>query len=269
MKYKVLAFDIDGTLTNSQKQIDAGTREAVRKAAEQGCTIAIATGRPVQGVRDFANELNFQKIKGYVICLNGGLVMSWQDGKIIQDKKIPVEFNGKICDLAKEYGVTILTYEGDDVITEDPDNEYVQIETKINKINARKVDNLKEVLDFSVSKFIMVGDGEILAEVEKKVKPLLEADLDVYRSEPFFLEILPKGINKANALEMLLKEVGATREELMAFGDGYNDISMIEYAGMGVAMANGNDQIKAKADYVAPSNDEGGIAHVLEKFVLD
>jgi Cof subfamily protein (haloacid dehalogenase superfamily) len=91
----------------------------------------------------------------------------------------------------------------------------------------------------------------------------------VYRSEPFFLEILPKGINKANALEMLLKEVGAEREELMAFGDGYNDISMIEYAGMGVAMSNGNELIKEKADYVAPSNDEGGIAHVLEKFVLD
>ncbi len=269
MKYKVLAFDIDGTLTNSQKQIEVSTKNAIRRAAEQGCTIAIATGRPIQGVREFANELNFQKIKGYVISLNGGLVMSWQDGKIIQEKKIPAEFNGKICDLAKEHGVTLLTYEGDDVITEKPEDEYVQFETRINKIKARKVDNLKEYLNFTVPKFIMVGDGDILAEVEKKVKPLLENDLDVYRSEPFFLEILPKGINKANALEMLLKEVGAAREELMAFGDGYNDISMIEYAGMGVAMANGNDLIKEKADYVAPSNDEGGIAHVLEKFVLD
>lgn len=269
MKYKVLAFDIDGTLTNSKKQIEVSTKVAVRKAAEQGCTIAIATGRPIQGVREFANELNFHKIKGYVISLNGGLVMSWQDGKIIQEKKIPAEFNGRICDLAKEHGVTLLTYEGDDVITEKPEDEYVQFETRINKIKARKVENLKEYLSFTVPKFIMVGDGDVLAEVEKKVKPLLDKDLDVYRSEPFFLEILPKGINKANALEMLLKEVGAKREELMAFGDGYNDISMIEYAGMGVAMSNGNDLIKEKADYVAPSNDEGGIAHVLEKFVLD
>lgn len=269
MKYKVLAFDIDGTLTNSQKQIDNSTRESILKAAEQGCTIAIATGRPPHGVKDYAEELNFDKINGYVICLNGGLVMSWADKKIIQEKKIPVEYNSMICDLAKENNVTLLTYEGEDVITEEPENEYVQFETRINKIKARHVDDLKSYINFTVPKFLMVGDGDVMAEVEKKVKPLLDDKLDVYRSEPFFLEILPKGINKANALEKLLEEVGALREELMAFGDGYNDISMIEYAGMGVAMANGNDIIKEKADYVAPSNDEGGIAHTLEKFVLD
>ena len=269
MKYKVLAFDIDGTLTNSKKQIEVSTKVAVRKAAEQGCTIAIATGRPIQGVREFANELNFHKIKGYVISLNGGLVMSWQDGKIIQEKKIPAEFNGRICDLAKEHGVTLLTYEGDDVITEKPEDEYVQFETRINKIKARKVENLKEYLSFTVPKFIMVGDGDVLAEVEKKVKPLLDKDLDVYRSEPFFLEILPKGINKANALEMLLKEVGAKREELMAFGDGYNDISMIEVAGLGVAMANAMDVVKEAADYITLSNDEDGVLHVINQFMRD
>lgn len=269
MSYKVLAFDIDGTLTDSKKQLAESTKRTIMAAANQGCTIAIATGRPVPGVKDLAKELKFDEINGYVISLNGGIVMSWKDKKIIEEHKIPVEFNARICDLAKEHNVAILTYEGDDVITEQPDDKYAQIEARINKINIKPIEDMKSHLTFAVPKFIMLGDGEVLAEVEKKIKPVLEKDLDVYRSEPFFLEIMPKGINKANALESLLKEVGAVREELMAFGDGYNDISMIEYAGMGIAMANGNDSIKEKADYVAPSNDEEGIAHVLEKFVLD
>ena len=269
MKYKVLAFDIDGTLTNSKKEITPATKAAIMKAAEQGCVIALATGRPVPGVADYVKELNFSEIGGYVISLNGGYVLSCKDNKVIRKEVIPMEYYDRIYDLSKEHGVTLLTYEGDDVITEDPDNEFVQIEARINKIKARKVDDLKSHLTFEVPKFLMVADGDYLATVEEKVKPQFAGELDIYRSEPFFLEILPMGINKADALELLLKEVGATREELMTFGDGYNDITMIEYAGMGVAMANGNPVIKEKADYVAPSNDEDGIVHVIEKFVLD
>ena len=269
MSYKVLAFDIDGTLTNSKKEITPATKAAIMKAEEQGYVIAIATGRPLPGVKEYVKELEFNERGGYVISLNGGVVVSCKDNKVISESMIPMEFYDKICDLAKEYKVTLLTYEGDDVITEKPDDKYVQIEANINKIKSRKVDDLKAYLTFPVPKFLMVADGEYLAKVEKEVKPLLSDNLDVYRSEPFFLEILPKGINKANALDALIKEVGATREELMTFGDGFNDISMIEFAGMGVAMANGNELIKERADYVAPSNDEDGIVHVLEKFVLD
>ena len=269
MKYKVLAFDIDGTLTNSQKKLEDGTKKAILEAADKGCTIAIATGRPVPGVKELADELCFDRINGYVISLNGGLVMSWKDKKTILEEKIPVEYNPIICDLARRYPVTLLTYLGDNVITENPDDKFVEIETRINKIKAIYVSDLKSYINFPVPKFLMVGDGDKMAEIEKEVKEILGDILDVYRSEPFFLEILPKGINKAKALEILLNKVGAQRDELMAFGDGYNDISMIEYAGMGVAMANGNEIIKEKADYIAPSNDEGGIEKTLKKFVLD
>lgn len=269
MSYKVLAFDIDGTLTNSNKDITEATKAAIMEAMDKGLTVAIATGRPVPGVKDYVKELELTERGGYVLSLNGGIVISCKDNRVISQSLIPMEMYPKICDLAKEYNVTLLTYEGDDVITEKPEDKYVQIEATINKIPVRKVDNMKNYLTFKVPKFLMVADGDYLAKVEAAVKPLLSDDLDVYRSEPFFLEILPKGINKANALETLINDVGATREELMAFGDGFNDISMIEYAGMGVAMSNGNDLIKEKADYVAPSNDEDGIVEVLRKFVLD
>ena len=131
------------------------------------------------------------------------------------------------------------------------------------------MDNLEKYLTFEVPKFLMLGDGDYLAGVEKKVHARLSDRLDVYRSEPFFLEVLPKGINKAATLEKLLNHLGCRREELMAFGDGYNDISMLKYAGMGVVMGNANDTVKKEGDYIAPSNDENGIVDVLNKFVLD
>ncbi len=269
MKYKLLAFDIDGTLTNSDKKITQKTKAAIMKAVEQGCKIIVASGRPVQGIRAIARELELDKNGGYILSLNGGLLIDCSDNSIIQEIELPKEYYGEICDLAHENKVNILTYEGDDVITEDAADKYVEVETRINGLGCRQIDNLKDYITFLVPKFLMLGDGDYLAKVEKKVYEKLHDRMDVYRSEPFFLEILPKNINKASALEKLLEATGVKREELMAFGDGYNDLSMIEFAGMGVAMSNGNEIVKSRADYIAPSNDEDGIACVLEKFVLD
>ena len=269
MEYKVLAFDIDGTLTNSKKIITKNTKEAIFKAADKGCKILIASGRPVKGLVDYAQELNLKEHNGYILSLNGGLIISCSDNKVIYDKKIPLEYNAEICDLAKKHSVNLLTYEGDTVISEDTDDKYLNIETGICKLGKKRVDNLKEYLTFEVNKYLMTGDGDYLAEVEKDVYEKLHDRMDVYRSEPFFLEILPKNVNKAESLEQLLKILGIKREELMAFGDGYNDVSMIKYAGFGVAMGNAKDVVKENADYIAPSNDEDGIVEVLNKFVLD
>lgn len=269
MKYKVLAFDIDGTLTNSQKEITPATKAAILEAASRGCTVVIATGRPRQGVVRYAKELELADNGGYVLALNGGLLENCKTGEAISRTFLPMEYYPEICALAKRYGVNLMTYEGDDVISENIDDKYIEIESRINGLGVKQVDNLEKYLTFEVPKFLMLGDGDYLAEVEKKVHARLSDRLDVYRSEPYFLEILPKNINKAATLGKLLQHLGAGREELMAFGDGYNDISMIEYAGMGVVMGNAGDVVKAAGDYIAPSNDEDGIVEVLNKFVLD
>ena len=140
---------------------------------------------------------------------------------------------------------------------------------RINGLGQKRVENLREYLTYEVPKFLMLGDGDYLAVIEPKVYARLHDRMDVYRSEPFFLEILPKNINKASALEELLSFVGAERDELMAFGDGYNDISMLEFAGMGVAMGNAHSEVKEHADIIAPGNDEDGIADILERYVLN
>lgn len=269
MKYKLLAFDIDGTLTNSDKVITPATREAIFKAMDTGCRVAIASGRPVQGIVKIAEELKLSEYDGYILALNGGKVISCRDGGVLHDVKIPMEYYEEIYKLSEKYKTTLITYEGNDVITENLASRYIDVEAGINGLGKKKVDNLLKRLTFEVNKFLMLEEGDYLAEVEKRVYEQLHDRLDVYRSEPFFLEILPKGINKAAALEKLTEVTGIKREEIMAFGDGYNDLSMIRYAGFGVAMGNARDTVIENADYIAKSNDEDGIAEVLEKFVLD
>ena len=127
---------------------------------------------------------------------------------------------------------------------------------------------MESYVSFPVVKFLMLEDGDYLAMVEPKVKAALGRDYSVYRSEPYFLEVLPKGIDKAASLERLLSRLGMGKEQMIACGDGYNDLSMIQYAGLGVAMENAVFPVKKAADYVTYSNDNDGVAHVVEKFML-
>ena len=268
MAYKVLALDIDGTLTNSEKKITERTRTAIRNAAQHGVKIVIASGRPVQGIWGFAEQLDLKELDGYILSFNGGRLISCRTGEIIHDVKLPLQYLPEIYELSKQYGVNLMSYEGDNLITEEPEDEFLAIEARINGLGIKKVDNLSEYIDFPINKCLMLGEGDYLAKVEKKVHAALSDRLDVYRSEPFFLEILPKGVDKAKALEGLLDKLGCDRTELMACGDGYNDLTMIRYAGMGVAMANARDEVKAEADYVTLSNDEDGVAAAIEQFIL-
>ena len=268
MAYKVLALDIDGTLTNSEKKITERTKRAVDAAAERGVKIVIASGRPVQGIREFARELRLEENDGYILSFNGGRLISCRTGEIIHDMKLPLEYLPEIYALSKEYGVNLMSYEGDDLITETPDDEFLAIEARINGLGIKKVDNLVEHINFPINKCLMLGEGNYLAEVEKKVHAALCDRMDVYRSEPYFLEILPKGVDKAKALERLLNMLDSSREELMACGDGFNDLTMIRYARLGVAMANARDEVKESADYVTCSNDEDGVAAAIERFIL-
>lgn len=162
----------------------------------------------------------------------------------------------------------ILTYEKTVIITDNPDCPYAQKESAINRLKIRKIENMEAHLTFSVPKFLMLDDGDFLALVEPRVKAALGKHFSVYRSEPYFLEIMPKGIDKAQSLERLLDSLGMSRDEMIACGDGYNDLSMIRYAGLGVAMENAVLPVRNAADYVTWSNNDDGIAHVVEKFML-
>ena len=269
MKYKILVLDIDGTLTNSKKEISPKTKKALMKAQAKGVKLVIASGRPTYGVEPLANELELSKYGGYILSFNGAKIINCETNEIIYEKNIPQDKLPEIYDLSKEQNVNILTYEGDTILTEEPNDKYIAIESRVNKMSVKKVDSFKDYIKSPVTKCLMVAEGDFLANVETIVKNKVGNDLNVYRSEPFFLEIMPKNIDKAYSLNQLLKKINMTRDEMIACGDGFNDKSMIDFAGLGVAMENAQEEVKDVADYITLSNDNDGIAKVVEKFILN
>lgn len=268
MEYKMIVLDLDGTLTNRDKVITPKTKAALQEAQEQGKTIVLASGRPTYGIMPLARELHLEDYGGYILSFNGGMITDWKTKEIIFERQLPAEINEKIIYLAEKERVDILTYEGAEIITDNPACPYAAMEAQINHLNIRKIEDMKDYVRFSVPKFLMMDDGDYLAMVEPRVKAALGKNYSVYRSEPFFLEIMPKGIDKAQSLARLLDVLNISAEEMIACGDGYNDLSMIEFAGLGVAMENAVLPVRKAADYVTYSNNEDGVAHVVEKFML-
>lgn len=268
MDYEMIVLDLDGTLTNRDKVITPRTKEALMKAQKQGKKVVLASGRPTYGVMPLAKELELESWGGYILSFNGGVIMNCKTGETVFSSQLPVEANLRIVELAVDQGVNILTYEGDKIITMDKTCPYVEKESMINKLEVEQIGNLKSYVDFPVPKFLMLDDGDYLAMVEPRVKAALGKNFSVYRSEPYFLEILPKGIDKAHSLERLLERLGLRREQMIACGDGYNDLSMIQYAGLGVAMENAVLPVRNAADYITLSNNDDGVACVVEKFML-
>lgn len=268
MNYKMIVLDLDGTLTNRDKVVTDHTKEVLFEAQKRGKIVVLASGRPTYGVVPLAEELELEKYGGYILSFNGGIIMDCRTKEVVFQKKLPVEVNAKIVELAHKERVTLMAYQDEYIITNDKDFEYVQLESRISHMKIKQVDDMAAYLNFVVPKMIMTDDGDYLATVEGRVKAALGKNLSVYRSEEFFLEILPKGIDKAQSLEHLLSSMGVTREEIIACGDGYNDLTMIQYAGLGVAMGNGVLPVRKAADYITLSNNEDGVAHVVEKFML-
>ena len=141
-------------------------------------------------------------------------------------------------------------------------------EAFINKMPVEEYTDFKNQIEFPINKCLIVGDPKPLHQLELRLASQMEGKLSVYRSAGFFLECVPPGIEKAHSLAKLIATLGIAREEVIACGDGYNDKGMIEFAGLGVAMANASTEVQDAADYITYSNEEDGVAHVVEKFIL-
>lgn len=268
MDYKIIVLDLDGTLTNRNKVITPKTKDALMRIQAMGKKVVLASGRPTYGVMPLAKELKLGEYGGYILSFNGGMIVDCRTEETVFESRLPVEANKKILGLSVEEGVNILTYDKDMIITPDATDQYAVMESQVNGLPLKQVKDMEAYLDFAVPKFIMLDDGDFLALVEPRVKAALGKNFSVYRSEPYFLEIMPKGIDKAKSLARFLEISGFSREEMIACGDGYNDLSMIRYAGLGVAMENAVLPVRNAADFITYSNNEDGIAHVVEKFMV-
>lgn len=267
--YKLLVLDIDGTVTNSQKVITPKTKDALLRLQESGTSVAIASGRPSHGVAPVADELELHHFGGYILSFNGARIINWQTKECIFSRTLP---SGLIRSLARDAAanqVGIVTYSEDQIHAWPSIDPYMEQESRITGMPLKTVENFASAIDFPVNKCLFTGDPQILENMEPVLSEKYLHEAQVFRSEPYFLEVTPKNVDKAYCLERLIRQLGIKREELVCCGDGFNDLSMIQFAGLGVAMANAQEKVKEVADYITLSNDEDGIAHVVDKFFLN
>lgn len=266
LPYRAIALDLDGTLTNHDKVVTPKTREALLQAEAEGVVIILASGRPTYGIEPVAECLELDKRGGYILSYNGGNIVNAKTGEKLFAQFLPDEVIPILYRYAKEKNHALLGYAGNEIITEMPDDQYVKEESHINKMNIRKVENLFEALEPHPTKLLMTGDPADMLKAENELSEILGDRMDIFRSAPFFLELVPKGIDKAKSLLRLLAKINLTPADMIAFGDGYNDLSMLKLAGMGVAMQNAAPEVRAEADYITLSNEEDGVAAALEHF---
>lgn len=264
--YRAIALDLDGTLTNHDKEVTPITRQALMKAQKDGAHIILASGRPTYGIAPIADHLEINKYDGYVLSYNGGKIVKWQTKEEIYSNHLPNDVIPILYNYAKEKGHALLGYSGTEIITEMPDDKYVKEESRINKMQIRKINNLMESLEPNPTKLLMTGDPSLMIKAEEELSELVGNRMDVFRSAPFFIELVPRGIDKAQSLNRLLGLIGLTPNDMIAFGDGYNDLSMLKLAGIGVAMANAVPEVRAEADFITKSNEEDGVAFAIQKF---
>ena len=268
MKYKLLVLDLDGTLTNNRKEITDCTRLSLIEAQKKGVKLVLASGRPTYGIVPLAEKLEMQRYEGYILAYNGGEIIDWKTRELMYKNVLDPEVLPYLYQCAKDNHFAIVSYDGEHVLTENPEDEYVLKEALLNVMKIKKVDNFLKAIHHPIAKCLIVGEPTRLALLEKEMYEHLKDRMGVFRSEPYFLELVPKGIDKARSLSVLLEKLGMTKDEMIAVGDGFNDLSMIQYAGLGVAMANAQEVVKENADFITLSNEEDGVAHVVEKFIL-
>lgn len=265
-EYRFLALDIDGTVTNSNKEITPAVKAEIKRLQEADIPVALVSGRPAPGIKHVAEELEFSKYNCYILAFNGGKIIDARTNKVVYSQTIPLSLAHEICRAAKDYDVSVVTYRGDEIISTHPENQYTRIEAYVTKMPVCGVEDMEKELDFEPDKFLFVGEPLYLESILPEMQKRFEDRLNIFRSEPFFMEIVPLGIDKAKSLDRLLDSLGMDSSQLVACGDGFNDVSMVNFAGMGVAMGNACAETKAVANYIAPSCDEDGVADAVRRF---
>lgn len=268
MNEKVLVLDIDGTLTNSKKEITPATKQAIQDILKNGHKVMLASGRPTPGMRRYEKELELESFGGYLLSFNGAKVVECRTGEIVYQRLLPLSIIPSLYGFAKNNGCGLITYLGDTVISAFQPDEYVALEARINGLPIKTVDNFKEFVDFEINKCLLTAPADKAAVFERELQEKYGEVASVYRSEPFFIEVMPKNVDKAASLARVLEAIGMTKEAAICCGDGFNDISMIKYAGVGVAMGNAQAVVKEAADYITAANDEDGLVEVINRFIL-
>ena len=267
MRYKLIAMDLDGTLNNDQKQISEKTRKVLMDAQRKGIRLALASARPSPGLFRERDALRIQDHKGILMSYNGGRIVDAQTNATLFETSMDIEETRHVLRKLEELPVTPILDDGVQFYVTDKNAYKVDYECYNNRMECTEVENLADFLNFAPIKILMSVQPAEISAVQAQIAAFLPESLSVVKTAAFYLEVIPKCINKGQGIHDICRTLGISPEEVIAFGDAENDIPMLRAAGMGIAMGNAADDVKAAADRITLSNNDDGIAAALEKLL--
>lgn len=267
MAYRLLAVDLDDTLLDKNLRVSEGNRRALWLAREAGVVVTLATGRMFRATLPFARELG---IEAPLIVYQGALVKHAASGEVVAHRPVPLDLAVDVVGRLAAKGFHVNVYLDDCLYVEKTGPESALYES-ISRVSAVPVGKLVPFLRArgqDPTKVLAVGKEEELDRLAQEMRALYGESLHITKSKPFFLEFSHPLANKGRALADVAAYYGFAPQEVIAVGDAENDLEMIAWAGLGVAVANARPQVLASADYVTASHEEDGVARVVEKFIL-
>ena len=271
---KLIAIDMDGTLLNGKKHIDKVQKEAIHEAIDAGIKIVLCTGRPLYGILPFYEELGLSELdsEGYVILNNGCSIHKTKDWELIDQVNFTSDDIDYLYKFSEGYDINftlVNDYYYFNIDDRKPTDELITdagfVFSDITNISLKEAKNGKH----KIIKIMFLGNPNIMANFQKENESILKDKYSSVLSQPYIYEILPKGNNKGTGLKKLAKKLGIKQEEIMAIGDGNNDIEMFEYAHYSVAMENGTKPARKAAKYQTDSNENNGVAKAIRKYALN
>ncbi|SHK11624.1 hypothetical protein SAMN02745975_03682 [Geosporobacter subterraneus DSM 17957] len=273
MCYKLIVTDMDGTLLNSSGEVSVENQKMFKMLHDQGVHVAVATGRIYTSARVFAKYLG---LKTPIIACNGAIVKDLKDNRIIYENHLSREDCIKVVEICRKYDLYYHFYSQETFYTEKLDrgslkySEWNKTLKEEDRIDIRIIKDAYEIIKTEadrVYKFQIVSDDmDILARARKELESI--DTISASKSWHNNVEIMNKGVSKGEAVRNLAESLGVKQEEVICFGDNENDISMLQYAGLGIAMGNADEIVKEHANYITLSNDADGVAAAIKKFVL-
>lgn len=262
--YKLVAIDLDDTLLNDNLEISEGTRSSLKTAIARGVVITIATGRMYASAKKIADKLDLEVP---LITYQGALVKHAKDGTVLYERNVPPEVVRYVFEYASKNGLHLQAYHNDTLVAKE-ENEKLIGYCRLNNISYEIEPDFDRLAEKTAPKLLMIDEPEKLDQVMTELKAVIGDKAHITKSKPNFLEIMHPEGTKGHALTQLAAHYGIRQEETIGIGDSWNDRELIQQAGLGVAMGNAVSALKEVADYVTSGNNEDGVRHVIDKFVL-
>ena len=266
---KLIAIDMDGTLLNSKKELLEETKQYFKNFHNKNTEtlLVICTGRPESGIRPYLKDLGYLEENHYIISQNGANIYESQTGKRVMDAFVDSGAIQKWIELGKRHGISVMGAGVDYYYCFDQDpTEWMEFDVKLVSGKLKRIPT-KESLNTDFYKILLMGDEEQLNEFETFIPQEWRNEFYVVRSQKYLIEVLTKGVNKAFGLEKLAKELNIQSSEIAAIGDAANDIEMLKYAGLAIAMGNASEEVKAVSDIVTDTNENNGVIKAIDQLI--